>query len=103
MRAAPILAASILAALLLAACGSGAGDTASRPGTAPMEPDPASMDEAVEPVSAFKLLDVLDDLPTQDELDAAAAARISEATADAEYEQLKAEIDADLASAAEDG
>ena len=63
--------------------------------------DPASDESTGEGVN--ELLKVLDNLPTQDELDAAAAARISEATADAEYEKLKAEIEADMAKPLGDG
>ena len=50
-----------------------------------------------------ELLGVLEDLPTQDELDAAAAERIDEATAEAEYERLKAEIEQDLVNPPQDG
>lgn len=50
-----------------------------------------------------EVIKVLDDMPSQDELDAAAAARITESTADSEYQALKAEIEADIAKPAEGG
>lgn len=68
-----------------------AGDTA---GLAPDDAKASGVNE---------MLQVLDDLPTQDELDAQAAARITEATADSEYEKLKAEIESDLEKPPEGG
>jgi hypothetical protein len=116
-----------LATLMLAGCGDGAGSSAkagSSPGaakpagappprtttgepgqaapvTAQGEPDDEMDEEGGEGVN--ELLGVLDDLPTQDELDAAAAERISEESAEAEYERLKAEIEQDLANPPQDG
>ena len=119
-----------LAALMLAGCGEGAG-SAAKSGTSPAGGKPAAVQPPAAPgdpaesapftapgetaddllddeggdVGVNELLTVIEDLPTQDELDAAAAARITEATADAEYEQLKAEIEQELANppAPEDG
>ena len=89
-----------LVALALLACGGGSSSATSKSsssngkstadpkaGTANVDPDSAGVNE---------LMKVLDGLPTQDELDAAAAKRITEATADSEYEKLKAEIEGDL-------
>ena len=103
-----------LAALLLAGCGDGAG-SAAKSGTTPAGGKPAVAQPPAAPgdpaqtaddllddeggdVGVNELLTVIEDLPTQDELDAAAAARITEATADAEYERLKAEIEQELAN-----
>jgi len=109
-----------LAALMLAGCGggtdssakSGASPAANQPAAAqppaatgepgqampPMAQGETGVDEGDGETTVFELLDVLEDLPTQDELDAAAAARITEATADSEYERLKAEIEQGLAN-----
>jgi hypothetical protein len=112
-----------LAALMLAGCGegtgsaakSGANPAAGKP-AAPQTPaatgDPAQtapvttqgeaaddmLDEEGGDMGVNELLGVIEDLPTQDELDAAAAARITEEMADSEYERLKAEIEAELAN-----
>jgi len=106
-----------LATLMLAGCG-GATDSAAKSSKSPAAGKSAG---APAPVTAQgetaddmlaeeggeegvnELLGVLEDLPTQDELDAAAAERIDEATAEAEYERLKAEIEQDLVNPPQDG
>ena len=118
-----------LAALALPACGGGATTTSKaatspatgKPATAALQPVAAGT-KASEPVTAKndkaqtasltddgkaetinEAIKVLDDMPTQDDLDAAAAARINEGTADAEYQRLKAEIEADVAKPGDGG
>jgi hypothetical protein len=104
-----------LVALALFGCGGGSGATASTSGaksaadskagakhaaagdTAGLAPDDSKA------TGVNELLQVLDDLPTQDELDAQAAARITEATAESEYEKLKAEIEAEMEKPPEGG
>jgi hypothetical protein len=100
-----------IATLMLAGCG-GATDSAAKSGKSPTAgkaagaPAPVTaqgetaddlLDEEGGEVGVNELLGVLEDLPTQDELDAAAAERINEESAEAEYERLKAEIEQDLA------
>jgi len=124
-------ALSLAFCALLAACGGGASTTTtstaapaavpSKPATVstPSEgakPAPGSATSAPTALKQVKepatdgdgenlndLLKALDDLPTQDDLDAAAAARINEGNADSEYEALKAEIESDLVKPKSDG
>ena len=108
----------ILVALALFACGGGSSGATPRTGStagsksatadtkagskaASGETAGLAADES-EPKGVNELMHALDDLPTQDQLDAAAAARISEANADSEYEKLKAEIEKDAQQPAED-
>ena len=95
--------ACIAIGLLLAGCGGASTPATSKSGTTAAGGTPAAPGQADPAASGAEgsendLYGVLDNLPTQDDLDAAAAARITEATADAEYEQLKAEIEAELAN-----
>ena len=96
-------------ALALFACGGGSSSATSKAGTSNSKPSTAdakagsktaaageAADLDPESAGVNEMMKVLDGLPTQDELDAAAAARITEATADSEYEKLKAEIEGDL-------
>ena len=111
-----------LVALALVACGGGSSSATSKsssdtkasgakPSTASSKAGSTSAaagDTAglaaddTEATGVNELLQVLDDLPTQDDLDKAAATRITEATADSEYEKLKAEIEAELEKPPED-
>lgn len=105
-----------LVALALFGCGGGSGATASGSSGAKSAADSkagakhaAAGDTAglapddSKATGVNELLQVLDDLPTQDELDAQAAARITDATADSEYEKLKAEIEAEMEKPPEGG
>lgn len=108
----------ILVALALFACGGGSSSatpkTGSTAGSKSATADTKAGSKAAsgetaglaaddsEPKGVNELMHALDDLPTQDQLDAAAAARISEANADSEYEKLKAEIEKDLDKPAEE-
>lgn len=93
-----------LVALALFACGGGSSSATSKSGSSTKSSADAKTNGKTaaagevdpEATGVNELMQVLDGLPTQDELDAAAAARITEATADSEYEKLKAEIEGDL-------
>lgn len=106
-------------ALALFACGGGSSSATSKSGSSSPKSSTADTKAGAKHAAAGdtaglapdgsqatgvnELLQVLDGLPTQDELDAAAAARITEATADSEYEKLKAEIESDLEKPPEGG
>jgi hypothetical protein len=81
------LSATTCAVLLLAACGSGAGEASATEAPAGSAAPAAAQGADAEPG--------FEDVPTVDELDARLATEVTEANADAEFEKLQAELAAE--------
>jgi hypothetical protein len=96
-RAWAALAVPLVACALAGACGGGADDDASASGGAQAGgPEGAAVAQDDGSAAGFE------DVPTMDELEAQMAEEVTETNADAEFERLQAELEADLA-AEEDG